>query len=62
MASDAITVECPGTCTVTLQVEPAAASPDQYQAALGVFAALLGAAAVIWGFRRMVRLFDSAPE
>jgi hypothetical protein len=62
MATDAIAVECPGTCTVMLQVVPATAGPEQYQAALGVFAALLGAAAVIWGVRRVVRLFDSAPE
>jgi flagellar biogenesis protein FliO len=56
------TIQCGGQCTVTLAFEPVPAGSDQYQAAIGVFVALLTAAAVIWGVKRLVRLFDAGPE
>jgi flagellar biogenesis protein FliO len=62
MATNGTTIQCDGACTVTLQFDPVAAGSEQYQAAIGIFAALLTAAAVIWGVKRLVRLFDSAPE
>jgi hypothetical protein len=57
-----MTIECSGACTVTVQLEPATAGPDEYSAAIAVFVALLGAAAVIWGAKRVIRLFDTGPE
>jgi flagellar biogenesis protein FliO len=60
--TDTTAISCSGDCTVTLRFEPAPAGAEQYQAAIGIFAALLAAAAVIWGVKRVLRLFESGPE
>lgn len=52
------TVTCSTACTVTLVVTPAAATPEQYAAVNTIFGATLGALVLIWGVKRIWRLFE----
>lgn len=38
------------------------ATPEDYMAAVTIFAALLLAGAVLWGSKRLYRMFDSSPD
>jgi hypothetical protein len=51
-------VTCSASCTVTLVVSPALATPEMYTAANEVFGALLAALCVVWGVKRVYRLFQ----
>lgn len=59
---DPTTIQCSSSCTITLVVAPAVASQDMYDAANGVFAALLVALCVVWGAKRLYRLFQKPTD
>ncbi len=56
------TVTCGSACTVTLVVSPASATPEMYEAANTVFAALLAALVLVWGAKRVLRLFQKPTD
>lgn len=56
-----VSTACP-TQTGTLTVQPYTASKEEYQAITDIFAAILTAACLIWGLKRVFLLFRSGPE
>jgi hypothetical protein len=56
------TVTCSSACTITLVVSPAGATPEMYDAANVVFAGLLAALCIVWGAKRVYRLFSKPTD
>lgn len=55
------TVECPSS-TCTLVISPYVATADDYAAVSAIFGAILAAACVIWGVKKIYNLIANRPE
>lgn len=55
-------VTCGTACTVTLVVTPGGATPEMYEAANITFGALLAALCLVWGAKRVLRLFQKPTD
>lgn len=55
-------ITCGGGGSCTLVITPYTATADDYQAVSLIFAAVLTAACVIWGVKRLYVLLTSRPE
>jgi len=55
------TVSCP-TSTCTLVISPYVATADDYEAISLIFGAILTAACVIWGVKKLYNLIANRPE
>ena len=57
-----VPIECVGTCTVTVQLEPAPVSAEKLEAIGEAFALMLMVTLMIWGARQMYRVFNGGPH
>jgi len=55
------TIECP-TSTCTLVIMPYVATADDYESISVIFGAILTAACVIWGVKKLYNLIANRPE
>jgi hypothetical protein len=55
------TVTCP-TSTCTLVISPYVASADDYAAVTAIFTAILTAACIVWGVKKIYNLISNRPE
>jgi hypothetical protein len=60
--ADPITISCPGTCTVTVQLEPAPITSEKIADMSLVWSGFLLAAIVVMGLRKLLNVFDSSPH
>ncbi len=56
------TVTCGSGNTCTLVITPYKATPEDYEAVSVIFGAILTAACVIWGVKRILLLLKDRPE
>jgi hypothetical protein len=57
-----VPIECTGTCTVTVQLEPAPVTPEKLSDISEAFGLMLMVTLLIWGARQMYRVFNGAPH
>jgi hypothetical protein len=55
---DPTSVTCSSACTITLVVSPLTATQDQYDAVNAIFGYTLLALCLIWGIKRVLRIFQ----
>lgn len=48
--------------SITFTANPISATPEQYQAMLAIFGAVLVCLALVWGLRRLLGLFNNSTE
>ena len=51
-------IACTEACTITLVVTPARATAEDYAAVSSIFGAALLALIAIWGFKKVIQLFQ----
>jgi hypothetical protein len=60
--AEPLTINCPGACTVTVQLEPAPITQEKINDMSLVWSGFLLAAIVVMGLRKLLNIFDSSPH